>query len=99
VTTCSGLSLSKKRQIPRIFPDGWGFPCNAWDDHILLPLELLLTSKEAKRQTGVLCVTRGGFASTSFIRNPKESSHQEQIICPAFFVVVIPSAMTVNFFK
>lgn len=53
---CDGLTLSKKMQIPRNFPDDWEFPCNSLDVHILLLLELLLTSKEAKRQMGFLCV-------------------------------------------
>lgn len=56
VTMCDGLTLSKKMQIPRSFPDDWEFPCNSLDVHILLLLELLLTSKEAKRQMGFLCV-------------------------------------------
>lgn len=56
VTICDVLSLSKKKQIPRIFPDDWEFPCSLLDLHILYLLELLLTSKEAKRQIGFLCV-------------------------------------------
>lgn len=54
VTMCDGLSLSKKMQIPR--NDYWEFPCSSLDVHILHLLELLLTSKEAKRQIGFQCI-------------------------------------------
>lgn len=56
VTVCNGLRLSKKMQIPRNFPEDWEFPCNSLDVCILLLLELLLTSKEVKRQIEFLCV-------------------------------------------
>lgn len=56
VTVTDGVSLSKKTQTPKNLPDDWEFPCNSLDVHILPLLELLLTSKEAKRQVWFLCV-------------------------------------------
>lgn len=62
---------------PGNVPSGWELLCNSIDDHTLF---LLLTSKEPKRQTGFLCLQKGGFASAGFVGNQRESSHQEQII-------------------
>lgn len=59
VTVCDGLSLRKKIQVPRNFPNDWEFLCSSLDVHILYLWELLFDFKGSKGTSLVSVCIRG----------------------------------------